>query len=586
MQLTSTFRPSALALALASGIVEAQDQPRKPRIVVDRNSAAIGTVLPFDEPFLLIGAAGTNLLRLEVWYADADSLPKESCDKLHPILKPDRAKTNVFGYSKPVPRQYTKWERNRAGADSFWVAVEHPLPPNRDYTFCLRSREAPSADDSARFQAKATELLRAALRSEFKRIGLASLDTLDLKAFRAALIAALPPNPAGKSRDITPGSVFDATATGPRLQDTFVELINIDLYRRDIAREVEAHHATASGNRTSLRSDVQALASSPVVVRLANTGVSGAKLGDNQEKRLQAAISLASTLATLAGDGRSAAAVAIGRVPLTSPRSAPPGIAVISDVSAAGELTPWIANIDTTIVRLQGLAELIAWLGSDGERMAAAGVTRADLDSVGRRVRTTIDDASTQGSKLRQLQEVLTSFETTTSALVTNVALRDLKDVGYYSTTTGSYDTRARWHISQDLGILYVWNREKNGRARNSSPYLGVNFYIRPVNKRAPMNFFNPLDLRRWSATVGVTTKNIDEDTRYKGIVEGKALVIGAGFRVTDYFRVSYGAPLVWTYTPDAARRKRLTALRYAAVSIDAELKTLISGIAGSLFPN
>jgi hypothetical protein len=164
--------------------------------------------------------------------------------------------------------------------------------------------------------------------------------------------------------------------------------------------------------------------------------------------------------------------------------------------------------------------------------------------------------------------------------VVRTVVARELEHVGLWTSTAASYHARARWYVSQDLGVLYG----TRGDDREVSPYLGLNFYLRPVNKRSPLRGLSLS--RRLALTLGVTTQNLKEEDEYSGVISGKAFVVGAGVRVADFFRVSYAAPLVYTFSgPDDDRRRRVAAFHALSLSIDADLREVISGLANAIFP-
>ena len=164
-----------LTAPLARLDAQGDDAPRTPRVRVDRYSGALGTTLPFDEPFMLVGGAPRSLLRLGTIYARADALPMARCASI--------------GLTEVAPDdslRRSSWRRTAVAADSFWLPVE-PLQPNVEYTFCFSSVETLSAADSTAYQQRAVAALRGALRRPMVERGATPVTEEGLRAFRRAL---------------------------------------------------------------------------------------------------------------------------------------------------------------------------------------------------------------------------------------------------------------------------------------------------------------------------------------------------------------------------------------------------------------
>ena len=94
-------------------------------------------------------------------------------------------------------------------------------------------------------------------------------------------------------------------------------------------------------------------------------------------------------------------------------------------------------------------------------------------------------------------------------------------------------------HISADAGLVYGWDMKE------TTTYMGANIYSRPINRDvslASLEAEGMLDWRhRLSITLGVTLESIDKAGERKGIIGSNALVVGAGWRLTDVIRLTAG---------------------------------------------
>ena len=537
-----------------------QDPARTPRVKVDRHSGAFGTALPFDEPFIFVGRATDGLLRIDLTYARSAQLPRSRCDSLG----------TVASAPNDSLRRST-WQRIAAAADSFWLEVE-ALEANVDYTFCFTSVEALSAVDSAAFQQRAIAALRFALRGPMAEREETPVTEAGLAAFRRALIASLPK---AERVEIKPGTIFDSSASLDIVRDAFVGFAAYDNARLDAAREIDRQRDPDLQN--ALANLIVRLGADSAIWRVPVVSVDGLATGPDRA-RLAAAAQLGRTLFRVSPNN--AATIAVGQTPITHPRPPTEGNANVTRRWSPSEVIPWAENMDLTLDRLRDLTELLVALRAEPAPATRAAIQREDLERLHSLVDRVRIAAATQRSSLRQLIEGVAGMDTAIVVTVRTVVARDLIHVGFPMTTAATYETRARWHVSQDLGVLYA----TRANAREMSPYFGLNFYLRPVNKRAPLRGLSPS--RRLSVTLGVTTQNLKEEDEYAGVISGKALVMGAGVRVADFFRVSYLAPLVYTYSgPEDDRDRHVAAFHAVAVSIDAELREIISGVANALFP-
>jgi len=115
-------------------------------------------------------------------------------------------------------------------------------------------------------------------------------------------------------------------------------------------------------------------------------------------------------------------------------------------------------------------------------------------------------------------------------------------------------------------------------------PYVGSNIYFRPVNRDAPLRSRGGF-LRRFSVNLGVSTNSVARSGRRTDLFGSQSVIAGAGYRLTDIFRVGAGAVVFRAEDPNPLlSRKRLAVSPYAALSFDFSLAKTFKGI-GNLFP-
>ncbi len=132
--------------------------------------------------------------------------------------------------------------------------------------------------------------------------------------------------------------------------------------------------------------------------------------------------------------------------------------------------------------------------------------------------------------------------------------------------------------VNADLGQLYA---EKIGKG---VPYLGFNFYLRPINKEAPLRTAGGF-MRRFSMTCGLTLTGVeDEEKTRESLFQQYALTVGAGYRITRSMRVGGGALVFRELNPKTfplVREMRLAYTPYVSASFDMDMEKRLKMIGG-----
>ena len=145
------------------------------------------------------------------------------------------------------------------------------------------------------------------------------------------------------------------------------------------------------------------------------------------------------------------------------------------------------------------------------------------------------------------------------------------------STDALSYKERAGWYLSFDVGVLAPLLGESSATV---TPYFGLNFYFAPVDKDVPLSVDGGLS-KRFSLVAGITLGEVaDTSASITGTAwsdSSRALLLGAGLRVTDYVRAGAGALFVRQADPNpVVSRQRLRLAPFVSLSVDVDMIGLI----------
>ena len=152
--------------------------------------------------------------------------------------------------------------------------------------------------------------------------------------------------------------------------------------------------------------------------------------------------------------------------------------------------------------------------------------------------------------------------------------LADGHDVA--ATTWDGFQARAQWYVTADVGIAHAWKIDE------TFDYTGANVYLAPVNKKAPLQGFGLQQTwtRRLAFLVGLPNGTV-EIPGTKPLFGDKPLVLGAGWRATDYIRFALGAVVFEEEEPDplvdATRGEAVSP--FASVSVDLDVVGIVKGL-------
>jgi len=569
-------------------------------VPVDLSSGALQAVLPFDEPFLLTGTVPAGVVAIDGAWCP---IPDKGGPELAALLEATRA-TGAFtacpGSAEP-PRPIPSWENPVPPAPgappaTFTLFVAERLEANEDYLFVFRTARQLTADELATFQPRVRSALDQTLRS-FADTPLppesATLDQVTARLFQMLQrsvggVLDTQPLRQGEIARPVPGTLFDPVsvpavgAPTPAWGRELRDLYRIQATRADPAGQLEQR----TGLLFDALEEVGQDASGAGLAAL-RQAVAGLSAGDRATlDHLLPAPALAA-LDALAGErGPRLDAVAFGLAALGTAQSTsmggPPDPTPAQpppDPWTAADAAPRAANLAATRA---ALAQALA-LTRTAEQVDAlrSGLGGAELAPLRDALAGAQAAAGLVQNLLARLEAILAERDRALDELSGFLRRQVSTEVPIVATSTGSFSTRAKNHVSMDIGILY------SGDAGEVLPYFAANFYLRPVNRDVPLSQVGGLG-RRFSFMVGITYSSIEEEENGRVIRDNlfgtQALVVGAGLRLTDAARVSVGALVFQENDPNPlVDDLSLTADPFLALSFDFDARSALGPLATAI---
>lgn len=592
--------PLALAAALAASApapgqtspppAGTQDTEGLTAVPVDLSSGAFQAVLPFDEPFLLTGTVPAGVVRIGGAWCP---IPDDSGAELAALLESARQARRLTACpdSSETPRPIPAWENPfpaapGGAAPAFTLFIAERLEANENYLFSFVTARQLGADELATFQPRVLSALDQTLRSFASEPAPDPSDQGTARKYQALQgavgeVLATQPLRAGEVAQPEAGTFFHPAsppapgAPPPPWTRQLEDLYRIQATRQDPASRLD--------ERTSLLFDALeevGQGASGTALAALRGAVAALSAGDRATlDHLLPAPALAA-LDTLAGDrGPRLDAVAFGLAALgaTGPEdaAAPPNPTPVQpppDPWTAADVAPRAANLAATRA---ALAQALS-LTRTAEQVDAlrSGLGGADLAPLRNALAGAGTAAGLVQNLLARLAAILAERDRALGELSGFLVRQASTEVPIVATSTGSFSTRAKNHVSMDVGILY------SGDAGEVLPYFAANFYLRPVNRDVPLAQVGGLG-RRFSIMVGVTYSSIHEEENGRVLRDdlfgSQALVVGAGLRLTDAARVSVGALVYQENDPNPlVDDLSLAADPFFAVSFDWDVRSLL----------
>jgi hypothetical protein len=481
----------------------------------------------------------------------------------------------------------------------FELSVD-PLAPNKDYCFEFTMRYRIKEEE---IQSLAVEGIDTALRAAYTRPDRETATQAGYETLRQEVIAAIEAiarrKEAEKGIDIEIdwGSMTGTIFQRPRPGETAAEAIAMipPAFHRQFSDAIQAQSIKRSSARTfgtasgdaAIAAD--ALFNDKTFQRMLQQV--NAHAGDPSLSVRLTGLEGALNLATA---DRRPAAEGLTR---EEARLAVPPDQVWDPNALAGR----IANLEQSIARFVQLRDLAQDLAtSPGLRRAAVlepktpegaanpnAISGKELEAVA----LVADDAR---DAFQQARNLLGSLERSlgerTQAISTMAAhFRALSEqvTPFRGSTTSNWETRAGQHISVDVGL--AWSEPID----STFFYVGTNIYTGPVNKKAPLSWSDQSFRKRFAFLFAIPLNPFEQDQTVnqfanapqtlEGVIGKRPLLTGAGWRLTDFIRLTGGTVLfkVKSANPLLDIKPTTHVTWFVSMSVDWDLKGMFfSGVA------
>jgi hypothetical protein len=524
----------------------AQTEPIE-RVTVDFAARTFDRVLPFDVPFLIVGAAPEGAVSLDVQYA---IIPKSGSPATPDVWLPSTA---------------ASWnpETPATANQSFVVFLRDSLDAERYYRFRFVFLRQPTTEQIGKFRAAA----RPGFDERLRLLDPANIPLDAVKAIRQDLADIVRSVAESPSWEPTKGSLFDTTDNSAQALVRVLQEVAPDLGAQADRAEILRGFVDS---RLRLRQSLQLIQAATALQVLAEA-------------------------ASRLGDGGVAELLKVDAEGLALPR----GGAMQMDLVAAGGVMGDVAdvwqpegaaarsrNFQQTARQLEQLAHFVhAVSDANGparsliEPVVGAGVISqvAALAAPTGPVSAALEQSRRLSFDMTRLERLLTQREQGLTRLTDLIALvlRDQRFV--VGTTVADGGTTQKSYVSADAGLLYA------GDIGTAALFIGSNIYFRPVNKNAPLSQKGSFS-RRFAITIGMTVSSIaDENSRTRSdLFANQSLVVGAGLRVTQSIRAGAGALVFKEANPNPLiTKKQAAATWYASFTFDVDVAKGLGGLGG-----
>jgi hypothetical protein len=247
-----------------------------------------------------------------------------------------------------------------------------------------------------------------------------------------------------------------------------------------------------------------------------------------------------------------------------------------------------VANIQTPPRDPQGLQNIANSLNNLQLKVNSLGKTEAKTSPELKSIKTSdLQFAASSISsvadryqpKLDQTQQAIDSSGDAAKSKIADCL--ETLEVFANGSSLGSAATRGTWYVSADAGYTSVPDLSA------VVPYLGVNIYLRPVNKDAPLSRHGDL-FHRFAITIGTTLSSLADTRKTRSDLFGSNnILLGGGLRLTESIRLGAGAvffngkdpsPLVNTY--------KVRSSYYLSLSFDWNVVSLLKKAGNTLLPD
>lgn len=491
-------------------------------VTVDLRSGAIQHMLPFDCPFILKGAVGDRAQTVQVWYRKVASKEEANSATLADVGWSDSA-------------MWRRVPEIDAGPAIFSVTLG-PLEPQEYYVFKFSVSYSLDAAQQQVIRASVGETINDMVVN-LKRGSLA-IDYI--KSLRLTLSHKFTSRN-GMDYVIEPNTLFDTISKSEKPLSRFTDLLrNIDQPSENIRV-----FANSCENQTiALKALLDTI--------IGNSGVQNilqAIKGSPHTMIMPIATGHATEIQLLLADKNGTTCIAYGQ-PLTTvaPRPLYRTGTIAEIQSASTQYATYRNGFSTAETFLNSLL-------NDSKRvldtlLKIGAITQSDIDALrlfmsGRN----LADASTYcfllHGNMAKLVDQLPALESAISQMADSAKVLITRIRAVSASTVVAHTSYKTYYLSGDAGFMWVPTFDR------VLPYTVTSIYFRPINANAPLSEYGSL-LHRLTLNIGFTLESVANSAKGRSdFFANKAIVVGAGIRVTEVVRIGFGAVLFSAHDPN-----------------------------------
>ena len=552
LRAVTAVMPLVGMLLMPARVLSAQDV--LVRIPVNLNSGSLSSTLPFDEPFRLVGQA------------------VETVDTISAtVVRDDQFTTDCTAtkLGSAVQRLPTWYRENWPQADSFEFQVP-TLEPNHGYSFCFRTVSRLGEKELTEFRAKIRASLDQTMRV-LARDHRAFIPDTVLKELHQKIRSALPPDSGPIHIQVPDGSVFANTSAGLRTARALLQIAQLQTFA---SQRIDAANQFPVAV-THFDELLDTLATDPHLTALLARYYTAAR--DTMALSNEAAAA-GTLIASLVATPAARKAIAEGDValgPAAAEPSTMPTPVDFNDLWVTEPLDERLGMLARTQASLAGVRMLAARARFDATLAPAFPRPEEAKDFLLLIDRVLGAGAAVQ-NRLDLMRKAIAGRDRILDAAVAALVPSAMLDVSVIGTTIGTFETRAQWYVSADLGVLYAT------RIGQVLPYFGANFYLRAVNKRVPLHC-RCLD-RRTAVMIGLTATSLEKSGERDDLFGSHAALVGVGLRVTEVLRISGGGLIFRAVDPNPlADQSAIKTVAFISASLDWDARKALGQLGDAL---
>jgi len=532
----------------------AQDSPL-PTVALDLNAGHIVGSLDFDVPVRITGKVANEVNQVALTVSRLERMPAKPksgvenpplCDKPTPIIVSTNSWTRVTGLA----------------GEAFSIVIP-ALEPNRYYCLTFSIRRNLGADELKQFSPAAEKVIRAAFDPPGTENGLTDTAADQLRRELASTIKS-----AAKPLvvDFKADTLFDTNVKFEQVRSRFSAA-----ERPRLTGQRNVVLGQGNINRTVLRQQPQF------------AGWKGLATTDQFFRELQQAALKDENFAKLIEPFQPAMKTVLSWQPADAARL----LAGRPDNSAEPPVFDWsgttIRNRGTavraTIATLRDARDLVASFINRPGGTPQTNVSQNDLKALLASIDTTIGVLGSVQDELDQIAAAVTERERGVTAFIEFVQVEATASSTLLATTVAEFSTRHAQYVSMDLGLGFVPAFDE------AFTYIGLNLYLRPVNKQAPLKGWQ--FKRRFALMGGMTlTGNLAKQNERFNLLGDRMLVAGAGLRFIDSMRIVGGGMFFHKDDPNPIVTKKEWAWSpFMALSIDWDVRSTWERVTGAKAP-